>query len=61
MPPAGRPAFEFPFAGAPRRPGDPAVLVASSAGVGDLLGWVPARPEINVIVADAWAELQLHV
>ena len=39
---------------APRRPGDPAVLVASSAKARAELGWVPARPALADIVADAW-------
>ncbi len=38
----------------PRRPGDPAVLVASSKLARDLLGWVPQRPDIWQIVEDAW-------
>jgi UDP-glucose 4-epimerase len=40
---------------APRRPGDPAVLVAAGALIRDELGWVPARPALDRIVADAWA------
>ena len=39
---------------APRRPGDPAVLVGSSERAGDLLGWKPARSELVVQVQDAW-------
>ena len=39
---------------APRRPGDPAVLYASAALAREELGWVPARPEIDTIVGDAW-------
>jgi UDP-glucose 4-epimerase len=39
---------------APRRPGDPAALVASSARARDLLGWVPAVADLDRIVADAW-------
>ncbi|MBA2414882.1 MAG: UDP-glucose 4-epimerase GalE [Geodermatophilaceae bacterium] len=38
----------------PRRPGDPAVLVASSERIRAELGWEPAHPEIDVMVADAW-------
>ena len=38
----------------PRRPGDPAVLYASAQRARDDLGWVPARPSIDTIVADAW-------
>ena len=37
-----------------RRAGDPAVLVASSQRIRAELGWVPAHPEIDVMVADAW-------
>jgi UDP-glucose 4-epimerase len=38
-----------------RRPGDPAVLVASSALIREELGWQPARPSLDQMVADAWA------
>ena len=37
-----------------RRPGDPAVLVASSERIGSELGWRPERG-LRDIVADAWA------
>ncbi|MCM2579125.1 UDP-glucose 4-epimerase GalE [Streptomyces meridianus] len=39
---------------APRRGGDPAVLVASAERARERLGWVPARPRLADIVADAW-------
>ncbi|GHJ50356.1 UDP-glucose 4-epimerase GalE [Catellatospora sp. TT07R-123] len=39
---------------AARRPGDPAELVASSELARTELGWVPARPDLHGIVADAW-------
>lgn len=39
---------------APRRPGDPAVLYASARRIRDELGWVPTRPALETIVADAW-------
>ncbi|HVQ96609.1 MAG TPA: UDP-glucose 4-epimerase GalE [Mycobacteriales bacterium] len=39
---------------APRRPGDPAVLVAASALIRDELGWQPTRG-LDDMVADAWA------
>ncbi|MFI5942371.1 UDP-glucose 4-epimerase GalE [Streptomyces uncialis] len=48
----GLPVPESP---APRRPGDPAVLVASAATARDRLGWRPARAALTDIVADAWA------
>ncbi len=38
----------------PRRPGDPAVLVASSAAIQKDLGWTPKYPELDVIVESAW-------
>jgi len=44
----------IPVEMAPRRAGDPAVLVASSAKARADLGWVPARPALADIVADAW-------
>ena len=44
----------------PRRPGDPAVLVASSDRIREELGWVPQRPDLETIIADAWAWHQIH-
>jgi UDP-glucose 4-epimerase len=41
-----------------RRPGDPAALVASSQKIRDELGWVPRKPEIETMIADAWAWFQ---
>lgn len=38
----------------PRRPGDPARLVASRAAAERELGWIPARSDIRTILADAW-------
>jgi len=38
----------------PRRPGDPAVLVASSAAISRDLGWKPKHPELDDIIASAW-------
>ncbi|WP_327268593.1 UDP-glucose 4-epimerase GalE [Streptomyces sp. NBC_01218] len=48
----GRP---IPETAAPRRAGDPAVLVASAATARERLGWTPSRPGLAGIVADAWA------
>jgi UDP-glucose 4-epimerase len=45
----------IPARTAPRRAGDPGVLVASSARARDLLGWKPAHTDLDGIVADAWA------
>ncbi|MHB9003867.1 MAG: UDP-glucose 4-epimerase GalE [Coriobacteriia bacterium] len=38
----------------PRREGDPARLVASSARARRELGWVPEHSDLDAIVADAW-------
>ncbi|MEV6698259.1 UDP-glucose 4-epimerase GalE [Streptomyces sp. NPDC051453] len=43
---------------APRRGGDPAVLVASAATARERLGWNPSRADLAGIVADAWAFAQ---
>ncbi|MFI8948332.1 UDP-glucose 4-epimerase GalE [Streptomyces sp. NPDC053750] len=39
---------------APRRGGDPAVLVASADAAREKLGWNPSRADLAGIVADAW-------
>ncbi|GLW91489.1 UDP-glucose 4-epimerase GalE [Actinokineospora globicatena] len=39
---------------APRRPGDPAVLVASATAAAEHLGWKPERPDLHTIITDAW-------
>jgi UDP-glucose 4-epimerase len=38
----------------PRRPGDPARLVASSALAFRNLDWQPAKPKLTTIIGDAW-------
>jgi UDP-glucose 4-epimerase len=45
----------IPVEECPRRPGDPAVLVASSEKIARELGWQPQSPELDEIIADAWA------
>ena len=50
--------LEIPVVDAPRRVGDPAVLVASSRKAMDELGWRPARTAIDEIVTDAWRYLR---
>lgn len=45
---------------APRRGGDPAVLVASAATARERLGWKPSRADLTGIVADAWEFAQRH-
>ncbi|MFE2161930.1 UDP-glucose 4-epimerase GalE [Streptomyces lydicus] len=44
----------IPEVAAPRRGGDPAVLVASAQTAIDRLGWRPSRADLAGIVADAW-------
>ncbi len=39
---------------APRRKGDPAILIASSRKINSILGWEPKYPSINQIVKDAY-------
>ena len=39
---------------APRRAGDPAILYASAKRIRQDLGWIPRRPALETIVADAW-------
>ena len=51
---------EIPVSEEPRRPGDPAQLVASSAKIRDELGWVPRKPGIETMIADAWAWSEAH-
>jgi len=46
---------EIPATVADRRPGDPAVLVASSELAQRELGWRPSRTDLATIVRDAWA------
>ena len=45
---------EIPVVEAPRRGGDPAVLVASSEKISRVLGWKPQRSDIESIVRSAW-------
>jgi len=45
---------DIPAEVAPRRAGDPAVLVASSEKIRSELGWNPARTTLRRIVEDAW-------
>ncbi|MEV1061734.1 UDP-glucose 4-epimerase GalE [Streptomyces sp. NPDC050263] len=50
----------IPEVAAPRRGGDPAVLVASAATARERLGWNPSRADLAGIVADAW-EFAQHI
>lgn len=50
----------IPVRKAPRRPGDPPVLVGSSEKIQAELLWKPRYPEIGTIVEDAWRWHQRH-
>jgi UDP-glucose 4-epimerase len=51
---------EIPTVEAARRVGDPAVLVASSERIRRELGWVPEKPALEDMVADAWRWVREH-
>jgi UDP-glucose 4-epimerase len=44
----------------PRRPGDPARLVASSEKIRHELGWIPKYPDLETIVETAWEWHRKH-
>jgi UDP-glucose 4-epimerase len=50
----------IPAEDAPRRPGDSAVLVASSEKIRRELGWRPRYPDLEQIVASAWEWRRRH-
>lgn len=52
--------LEIPVKEAPRRPGDPPMLVAASDKIRNELGWEPRKPALTEMVADAWAFAQRH-
>jgi UDP-glucose 4-epimerase len=49
-----------PYAQGERRPGDPAVLYASSGRITRELGWQPRYEDIETIVATAWRWREAH-
>jgi UDP-glucose 4-epimerase len=51
---------EIPTKLAPRRAGDPAVLIASSDRTKAELGWTPQFQDLRKIVGSAWQWLQKH-
>jgi UDP-glucose 4-epimerase len=53
----GRPV---PKAEAPRRPGDPARLIASSELITRELGWKPVYTDLETIVGHAWRWFEAH-
>ena len=50
----------IPVALSPRRPGDPACLVAGAAKARDVLGWNPRHPDLKTIVQHAWNWHRAH-
>jgi UDP-glucose 4-epimerase len=50
----------IPVEPAPRRPGDPDILVADAGKSRRELGWVPRFPDLESMVATAWAWRQEH-
>jgi UDP-glucose 4-epimerase len=48
----------IPAVAAPRRSGDPAVLIASSEAARAELGWRPVRTDLSTMVGDAWEFVQ---
>ncbi len=51
---------EVPTKVAPRRAGDPAVLIASSEKIRSELGWQPEFQDLRVIIQSAWNWLIAH-
>jgi UDP-glucose 4-epimerase len=45
---------DFAVSEAPRRPGDPADLVAVADRIRNVLGWTPGYADLTTIVSDAW-------
>jgi UDP-glucose 4-epimerase len=52
--------LEIPVQSHPRRPGDPAVLIASSERIRKELGWAPKFQDLSIIIGSAWNWLQTH-
>jgi len=50
----------IPAKESPRRPGDPAVLVASSEKIKKELGWQPKFADLESIVRSAWEWRKAH-
>ena len=51
---------DIPATVASRRPGDPAVLIASSDKIRSELGWQPEFQDLGVIIQSAWDWLSAH-
>jgi UDP-glucose 4-epimerase len=52
--------IDIPAEEAPRRPGDPPMLVAAGERIRSELGWEPHKPGLEEMVGDAWAFAQAH-
>jgi UDP-glucose 4-epimerase len=50
---------EIPIKVGPRRPGDPAVLIASSDQIKKDLGWSPRFGDLRLIIESAWTLIQI--
>jgi UDP-glucose 4-epimerase len=46
--------IDIPYEFADKRPGDPAILVASSEKIRKQMGWEPQYPDLETIVKTAW-------
>ena len=51
----------IPTLDALRRAGDPPILVASSRQIAGELGWMPEKPELTTMIADAWAWMRAYL
>src|SRR5687768_16185215 len=51
---------EIPVRMGPRRPGDPAVLIASSDKIKRELGWQPQFQDLELIIESAWKWMLAH-
>jgi UDP-glucose 4-epimerase len=51
---------EIPVHEAPRRPGDPPMLVAAGDLIRAELGWEPHKPALADMIGDAWSFAQSH-
>jgi UDP-glucose 4-epimerase len=44
----------------PRRPGDPAVLIATATRISEELGWIPRQQRLEEMIGTAWRWMQTH-
>jgi len=52
--------IDIPAEEAPRRAGDPPILVAASERIRAELGWEARKPELETMIADAWSWFQAN-